>query len=510
MSTGTSVEKWGLFEAALAGPSSGNPFLEVALSATFSQASRTVTVPGFYDGDGTYRIRFMPDNEGAWQYRTASNRPELDGRSGAFDCVAPAAASHGPVHVRGQFHFAHADGTAFFPFGTTCYAWTHQPLAMQAETLATLAQARFNKMRMGVFPKHYLFNENEPLYPAFEKGADGGEDFDRPNPLMFRHFERQVGALRDLGIEADIIIFHPYDRWGYCTMSAEQDYRYLRYLVARLAAYSNVWWSLANEYDFLLDVKPIEQWDRYFHIIEENDPYRHVKSIHNGEEHMNFDHRKPWVDHVCIQNWNTKFTSKWRQDWGKPIVNDEPEYEGDIIMAWGNLSAQELVHRFWITVTRGGYAGHGETFNHPEDLLWWAKGGVLRGESWKRIGFLREIIEADVKVGLEPAAPFGVWPWTRVSCGVEGDYRLIYLGEHQPAIWVDGLPKEDGDWDVDVIDTWAMTITPAKRVQAPILPRLRQRGGALSDGKPRAAFAVELPGRPYLAIRVKPGAGKPR
>ena len=104
------------------------------------------------------------------------------------------------------------------------------------------------------------------------------------------------------GIEADIIIFHPYDRWGYAAMTPEQDFRYVAYLAARLAAYRNVWWSLANEYDFLLDTKPMAQWDRYFHIIEENDPYRHLKSIHNGDVRMNFDHRKPWVNHVCIQN----------------------------------------------------------------------------------------------------------------------------------------------------------------------------------------------------------------
>ena len=96
--------------------------------------------------------------------------------------------------------------------------WTHQPPAMQDETLQTLAGARFNKMRMGVFPKHYIFNENEPLYPIFELGPDGKSDFDRPNVAAFRHFETQIGALRELGIEADIILFHPYDRWGYCAL----------------------------------------------------------------------------------------------------------------------------------------------------------------------------------------------------------------------------------------------------------------------------------------------------
>jgi hypothetical protein len=290
-------------------------------------------------------------------------------------------------------------------------------------------------------------------------------------------------------------------------MTPEQDDRYVRYLVARLSAYRNVWWSLANEYDFLIDVKPIARWDRFFHIIEENDPARHLKSIHNGEETMNFDHRKPWVDHVCIQNWNVKRTSEWRQDWGKPIVNDELEYEGDISLAWGDLTAQELTNRFWITVSRGGYAGHGECYSHPQDLLWWAKGGVLRGESWKRVAFLRSLIEADVKVGLTPA-PTNEWPWSRVSMASEGDYRLIYFGEHQPAIWAAGLPKDEGDYEVDIIDAWEMKVTPARRIPCPVYPRLRQRGGALTEAKPLAAFAVELPGKPYQAIRVRPNRGK--
>jgi hypothetical protein len=217
------IEKWGMFEASFDGPSEGNPFRDVAFEAVFSQANRKVSVPGFYDGDGTYRVRFMPDNEGEWSYRTTSKTATLDGRESTFVAGPTSAGNHGPVSVRNRFHFAYADGAPYFPFGTTCYAWTHQPLAMQEETLATLAKTRFNKLRMGVFPKDYPFNQNEPLQDTYARGADGKLDFDRPNPAAFRHFEQQIGKLRDLGIEADVIIFHPYDRWGYCDMSAEQD-----------------------------------------------------------------------------------------------------------------------------------------------------------------------------------------------------------------------------------------------------------------------------------------------
>jgi hypothetical protein len=501
--TQSRVAKWDVFEASFDGPSEGDPYLDIAFETTFSFGSRAVRVPGFYDGEGVYRVRFMPDTEGPWTFTTSSIASDLDGKSGAFSCGPARPGQRGPVRVRNRFHFAYADGTPYFPFGTTCYAWTHQSVEMQRQTLQTLAKTRFNKIRMGVFPKHYIYSENEPLHRAFQLDEDGKENFDRPNPAMFRHFESQVSALRELGIEADIIIFHPYDRWGYCDMGAERDVRYVRYLAARLAAYSNVWWSLANEYDFLLDCKPIAQWDRYFHILEECDPYRHLKSIHNGEASMNFNHRKPWVDHVCIQNWDVKRTAEWRAEWGKPIINDEPEYEGNIPRPWGNISARELVHRFWTTVMRGGYAGHGETYMHPEDLLWWAKGGELRGESWRRIGFLRDLLERDVKNGLTPIPTEERWEFARVSGAVDGDVRFLYFGEHQPLQWAVGLPTEDGDYEIDLIDTWDMTITPLEKKPLPASPALRQRGGAMRGGKPEAAFGIHLPGKPYQAMRVR-------
>ncbi len=192
-----------------------------------------------------------------------------------------------------------------------------------------------------------------------------------------------------------------------------------------------------------------------------------------------------------------------RRHWGKPLVNDEMEYEGDIPRPWGNISARELVHRFWLTITRGGYGGHGETYLQDQDLLWWAKGGVLRGESEPRIGFLRRLIEEDVTQGLTPLSDDGRWEFSRVSGARDGDHRLLYSGEHQPAHWAIGLPMEDGDYEIDLIDTWEMTITPIDKAPLPVSPALRQRGGAMAGGAAEAAFGVLLPGKPYQAVRVR-------
>src|SRR3954467_9695563 len=94
------VERWGVFETAFKGPEAGNPFVEVNFAASFRLGHRVVEAEGFYDGSGTYRVRFMPDSLGEWSYVTKSNRRELDGKSGKFTCVPNSPSNHGPVRVR--------------------------------------------------------------------------------------------------------------------------------------------------------------------------------------------------------------------------------------------------------------------------------------------------------------------------------------------------------------------------------------------------------------------------
>src|SRR6516162_6591007 len=81
------VERWDVFELALNGPKEGNPFLDTWLKATFRKGARSMTVDGFYDGDGVYRIRFMPDSLGEWSYTTASNAPSLHAKAGSFQAI---------------------------------------------------------------------------------------------------------------------------------------------------------------------------------------------------------------------------------------------------------------------------------------------------------------------------------------------------------------------------------------------------------------------------------------
>jgi hypothetical protein len=493
------VEKWSTFEAAFRGPAEGNPFASVSLTARFVHENEFADVTGFYDGEGTYRVRFMPPAAGDWRFTTRSNRPELDGKTGVFTALPPAKGNHGPVVVRNRFHFAYADGTPYVPVGTTCYAWTHQTEAVEGHTLATLKTSPFNKIRMCVFPKFYAYNQGEPPRYPFEGSPPKDWDLSRYNPEFFRHLEQRVAQLRDMGVEADLILFHPYDKghWGFDRMPPGADDAYLRYLIARLSAYRNVWWSLANEFDFMAEKKDAD-WDRLIRVVAESDPYGHLRSIHNGTRLYN--HTNPLLTHASIQNGSAVAdfgrAVLYRDVYDKPVVFDEAKYEGDLPQRWGNISAEEMVHRFWQGAVAGTYTGHGETYLDPNDLIWWSRGGALRGSSPPRISFLRRLLEEGPAGGIDPVDK---WQVDNVA-GRKGEYYLVYLGKSAPSDWAAVLPRTGLNTSltlrVDVIDTWGMTVTP---IEGTFTFTPRDNYTLTCSDRP----TIPLPGKPYMALRFR-------
>lgn len=415
------IEKWGIFELTFSLPETEalfqNPFLEGELKARFQNGYHTLTVDGFYDGDGVWKLRFMPQHTGEYQYTVFSNLPSLNKTTGSFLCREPAQGNHGPVRVAKKFHFAYEDGTPLFVLGTTAYAWTTSSPETRRKTVESVASYGFNKLRMGFFPKHLKAQkltevtidiaQDPPDLPF--AGEAGSLDFTRPNPAYFRRFEEDVAALLERGIEADVILFHFYDfdRWGINPgMSERDDLFYVRYLAARLSAFRNVWWCLANEYDLLLtplsendhtvkSLSDLKNWDRIGKALREADPYGHLRSIHNFTVGAvpDFD----WLTHTVFQNSNTycavlDFKAKFQ----RPVIADEYGYEGNITgSVWGDRTPEEELERHIRAVMAGGYASHGEAYivNGNNRDIFWAYGGEMVGESAPRLQYFGEIMK---------------------------------------------------------------------------------------------------------------------
>lgn len=520
------TEQYAMFELGLTGTNEGNPYADVNLEADFIHVSsgRKITVGGFYRGNGTYAVRFMPTDAGNWSYTTRSNDVELNGITGQLTACPAGKDNHGRVLratdvLKGKdrelygselaYRFCYEDGTPYQPYGTTCYAWTNQAPEVQDRTIETLKTAPFNKIRMCVFPKFYDFNNTDPELFAYEGSMEEGFDHSRFNEAFFKNLDYRIAQLTELGIEADIILLHPYDKpkWGFSKMTKAEDEFYLTYMARRYGAYRNVWWSLANEYD-LLPNKSLEDWRDYARVIMANDAFGHLRSIHNCIPI--YDYNEPWCTHCSIQRVDVTRTTEciadWKRAYGKPVVCDEPGYEGNIYWGWGNLTGTELMRRFWEGAMRGGYVTHGETYIDQGEQVWWAHGGELHGEAPERIAFMRGIfsdapldatpLDATVpqdeawpiaealpegmtlSAGLEKGMQYWDVPVLRSGC----DYQLVYFGWYRPAYREFPLPN-DGKYEVEAIDTWNMTIDR--------LP-----------GTYEHTVKVNL-GRQYMAVRVR-------
>jgi hypothetical protein len=279
-------------------------------------------------------------------------------------------------------------------------------------------------------------------------------------------------------------------------MPPEADDRYLRYLIARMSAYRNIWWSMANEFD-LMRAKSVQDFDRFFHIVQQYDSVGHLRSIHYS--HTMYDYSRPWVTHASMQTAAFDSAPNWLTIWGKPILFDEVQYEGNLNSRWGNLSGEEMLRRFWLGVIAGCYVTHGETYLDPNaDLnenstptIWWSHGGKLHGTSPARIAFLRKLVEATAtlagkdskRTGLLAQNPSYYLNASSVDAGGRATQEILYFMDyHQPIYYTFPLP--DGTYTAELIDPWAMTVTPL---------------AGTFTGK----SLIKLSGRPFQALRFR-------
>ncbi len=466
--------------------------VKIDLKVTAAADDKKKIIKAFYDGEnetgeGIYKVRIYPEKAGLYAIKTEENEYGVS-IDETIVCEEKTSESihHGMVQPY-ETHFRYADGRWFYPFGTTVYALAHQPSDVIEQTFETLEKNPFNKVRMCIFPKHYDFNHNEPEFFPFKKDADGKWDVNRPDFEFWNRMDRHMERLEDMGIQCDLILFHPYDKWGFSKFTMDEALTYVEYVIRRYAAMPNVWWSLANEYDLLDYV--MADWEQIARYLHQNEPWHHLLSCHQIVTPWDFSNKN--TTHICHQSGDVDRVGIWIKEFEKPLMIDETGYEGNIPFDWGNLSAFEMVNRFWITVAQGGYCTHGETLFKEDGLLWWAMGGTLIGESPARIRFLKEIIEQmpgplsycsrymdeamfnHYKQTMKhEEAPNDLiklmlkLPWEKAQFlamagrEYEGCYKeqvyLKYYARHCTAIGTFQLP-ENKKYQVEMIDVWEMT-----------------------------------------------------
>lgn len=382
-----------------------NPYTNAnaQVTADFTHTSPNVTlrVSGFWDGstdpvDGKTIItfRFTPTETGSWSYVTTSADSALNGKTGSFTVAGSGRGFLRRNNNRPE-QFVFDNNVRFFPWGQTYYNIinTARFSGPWKNAIDQSALVGLNKVRLLAYPF-----QDASSYPNTKPFSDASH-----NTLDLGHFRKLdevVQYLNTKGMVADLIVFST-DCNGfapplYSSAGEVVDQRYLRYVMARYAAFPNLIWCLTNEWQLApfgscnpngTNPYPATYWQDLGNIVFDEDPWitntagTRVRplSIHQRTQHT-FDFiDEPWATYAVLQDGtrngrydNPDFTNG--DEWGnysiqvnlghgKPVVNDEYGYFGATLGCTGcSGTFDRLQNRrtIWGIALAGGYGSSGD------------------------------------------------------------------------------------------------------------------------------------------------------
>jgi hypothetical protein len=301
------VGKWGQFETSLSYKSS-DPFRET-LRATFqSPSGESTEVYGFYDGDNTWHIRFMPDEVGLWQYEASFDGSNIS-HSSSFECLDSDIPGLISAYEENPIWFGYQEGEAelirSFHIGDRFFANQSNSVtgevwndSMRTNFLDWVQSQGYNMLSIASF---YLNRDEEKRGQGWNTPDLWNSEMQQPNPAEYRRAE---AILDDL--QKRKILIYPFaglfGRGSDFPQDTTQQKQYVRYTLARFGAYWNHLFMLGGP-EPRLPKRPyltMEEIDWLAQQIEANDPYRHLLSVHNrtgDDEFIDYE----WQDYGILQ-----------------------------------------------------------------------------------------------------------------------------------------------------------------------------------------------------------------
>ncbi|MGP8268487.1 MAG: DUF4038 domain-containing protein [Terracidiphilus sp.] len=391
-------------------PTVQNSFTDASITGDFQQAGFTVSTPveGFCDSaDGSiYRIRFMPSKSGVYTYHiTFKAGAVVRTYSGKFTALDEH--RRGPIRIDPdyQWHFVwEGTGEHYFFNGTTAFflmGWRDERTIEYS--IDRLARLKVNRMRLFVYGRQlYSFGDSameddstpkDPTWTSFLNPWPAqapkdlyhpGFDYSRFNVPYWQKIERMLRYARERGMVISLV-FDCGDHIVHPEAGGEDEHRYIRYAVDRLAAFSNITWDLGDD----LDVYRDEKWTHETGtLIEQWDPYRHLATshpIHNSHQ----DRASSWFGFTSYQDWSRSQhavmleSRRLQEQTGRiiPQANEEYGYEDHYPMGVeaGSDSAEALRRTAWEIYMAGGYQTTGESSRRGTNIWPDTGGGYLNG-----------------------------------------------------------------------------------------------------------------------------------
>jgi hypothetical protein len=231
---------------------------------TYSTGFST-TIPGFYNGDKTWLIRFCPDLEGVWAYETFSSVAALAGQKGKIRVDSKTKLDeHGPIVVSkdNSQKFAYADGTPYFLMAFEL-DWlfaldlgNEEGIPNTEKIIDEVDKNEFNHIVMNVYAYDAPWGEKDKIDPKYNfarpsvfpfGGSNDNPDYSTLNIYFFKHLDRVIAHLDQKEIIAHLMIYVWNKEVNWPEPNSEADNLYFDYVAKRYQAFPNLVWDISKE-----------------------------------------------------------------------------------------------------------------------------------------------------------------------------------------------------------------------------------------------------------------------
>lgn len=454
-----------------------NKFSDVELTVTYSAPSgKTVDFWGFFDGDGqgggdldtgnVWKLRFMPDELGKWQYRWSWS-DGTKGGDGSFVCVSKGAGKGILQPYQQNPHWFAYNGTE--PVWIKSYYETgHGSIAQDFDWIAAnvyqpLLDRGYNHLQVNwllslcCFGQYYK-DGPEPSTQDLTLYEEG-----RASSTMrldvWQMMERHLGWLNDRNVS--VHMFLGFDgrknngpKWE--ALSEDEKDFYVRYVVARIGPFANIaGWNFVWEEPGYRETHELG----LARLLEKHDIFHHLRT-YEDEMPREHEYRRPEYTFAAIENHRIVAPEReldrlyWKTPWthhqacllgyfpGKPVYMSE----GNALWRryWHEKSGatqDDLRRAAWGCVTAGAsfcWNGHAKEYDlcvrGPEGMPFHGDDNPYT-VSARYIDILAEVMNNEVDFHrmtphdsvLTDHDPFRVWCLAEI-----GRQYLVFVGHGEP------------------------------------------------------------------------------
>lgn len=338
------IQKWEVLDIVInAKIISKSPYTE-NFGAIFTHQNGTEQeVPGFYNGNNEWVIRFSSSLDGEWSFVSFGNDKKLKNNKAKVTVSKNNPTNHGGIIIdkNNPQYFKYEDGTPYFLLAFECdwlYAldYHNQKEIPKTDHLLNLIQKNgFNQIVMNVFsydvswakdpklkqhPEHE-FGGPKDIFPFL--GNNDKPDFSALNPDFFKKLDRTISLMHDKRIASHLMIYVWNKLVAWPNMNTDADNMYFDYVIKRYQAFPNIVWDISKEALFYgrADEKYInDRIDR----ARNADKFNRLLSVHdfkfctNNADKVDFISTQDWSDNIYNKMLEAKNKFK-----SKPVYNIE-------------------------------------------------------------------------------------------------------------------------------------------------------------------------------------------